>query len=110
MLVQTQRVEARQQRRNDEIERRNLQQRVHQVLTDGKEKREIASNMSKQFLKYFKRDTLTQLKDMGLLRGRKEYSMGTHFVPALYQQIKLEMIEDDDRNKLIEKTLSEGMN
>lgn len=34
-LVQTQRVEARQGRRNDEIDRRNLQQRVNQVLTDG---------------------------------------------------------------------------
>lgn len=32
ILMQTQRVEARQQRRNDEIDRRNLQQRVHQVL------------------------------------------------------------------------------
>lgn len=29
MLMQTQRVEARQARRNDEIDRRNLQQRVH---------------------------------------------------------------------------------
>jgi len=66
--------------------------------------------MSKQFMKYFKRDTLTQLKDMGLLRNRKEFSMGSHFVPALYQQIKLEMIEDDDRNKLIEDTLQQGMN
>ena len=32
MLVQTQRVEARQGRHNDEIDRRNLQQRVNQVL------------------------------------------------------------------------------
>ena len=47
MLVQTQRVEARQGRRNDEIDRRNLQQRVHLVLTDGNEKREIARTMSK---------------------------------------------------------------
>ena len=51
-LVQTQRVEARQTRRNDEIDRRNLQQRVHQVLLDGKEKRAIAKTMSKQFLKH----------------------------------------------------------
>ena len=54
--------------------------------------------MSKQFLRYFKRDTLQTLKDMGLLRNRKEFSMGTHFVPALYQQIKLEIIQDKDRN------------
>lgn len=109
MLVQTQRVEARQGRRNDEIDRRNLQQRVHQVLTDEHDKQAIARTISKQFLKYFKRDTLNTLKDMGLLRNRKEYSMGTHFVPSLYQQIKLEMIEDKDRNQLIEDTLTEGL-
>ena len=109
MLIQTQRVEARQGRRNDEIDRRNLQQRVNQVLVEGKEKREIARTMSKQFLRYFKRDTLQQLKDIGLLRKRKEFSMGSHFVPALYEQIKLEMIEDVDRSNLIEETMSMGL-
>ena len=85
MLVQTQRVEARQGRRNDEIDRRNLQQRVEKTLAMGKERRDVARVMSKQFLKYFKRDTLQQCKDLGLLRAKKSYSMGTHFVPALYQ-------------------------
>ena len=47
MLVQTQRVEARQARRNDETDRRNLQQRINSVLADGQEKREIARTMSK---------------------------------------------------------------
>ena len=47
MLVQTQRVEARQLRRNDEIDRRNLQQRVNQVLSEGTQRREVARNMSK---------------------------------------------------------------
>ena len=102
MLVQTQRVEARQGRRNDEIDRRNLQQRVNQVLTDGKERREIARSMSKQFLKYFKRDTMNQLRDIGLLRDRKSYSIGSKFVPQFYQQIKLELLEDKDRNAQIE--------
>ena len=109
MLIQTQRVEARQGRRNDEIDRRNLQQRVDQVLADGKEKREIARTISKQFLKYFKRDTLSQLKDQGVLRNRKEFSMGSHFIPALYQQIKLEMIEGKDRGNVVEETLSQGL-
>lgn len=40
--------------------------------------------MSKQYLRFFKRDTLTQLRDIGLLRSKKDYSMGTLFVPALY--------------------------
>ena len=92
MLVQTQRIEARQSRRNDETDRRNLQQRVNSVLEDGQTKRAIAQTISKQFLKFFKRDTLSSLKDMGLLRKKKEYSMGAHFVPALYHQLKLEMI------------------
>ena len=109
MLVQTQRVEARQLRRNDEIDRRNLQQRVNQVLSEGKERREVARTMSKQFLKFFKRDTLTGLKDVGLLRNKKAYSMGTHFLPALYQQIKLEILEDNDRNALLDDTLQVGM-
>ncbi len=109
MLVQTQRVEARQGRRNDEIDRRNLQQRVEKTLQQGKEKRDIARVMSKQFLKYFKRDTLQQCKDLGLLRAKKSYSMDTHFVPALYQQIKLEMIESGDRNKFIEEVVDVGL-
>ena len=85
MLVQTQRVEARQNRRNDETDRRNLQNNVNKTLTDAKEKRSIARTMSKQFMKYFKRDTLQQLKDLGLLRSKKTYSMGTHMIPAIYQ-------------------------
>ena len=109
MLVQTQRVEARQGRRNDEIDRRNLQQRVNQVLTDGKERREIARSMSKQFLKYFKRDTMNQLRDIGLLRDRKSYSIGSKFVPQFYQQIKLELLEDKDRNAQIEDAIQVGM-
>ncbi len=65
--------------------------------------------MSKQFLKFFKRDTLQQLTDMGVLRNRKEYSMGSNFVPALYQQVKVEMLESEDRAKLIEDTLQIGL-
>ena len=109
MLVQTQRVEARQNRHNDEIDRRNLQQRVNQVIQEGREKRELATVMSKQYLRFFKRDTLQQLKDIGLLRSKKEYSMGSHFVPALYNQIKLEMIEEEDKQKLIEETVQSGL-
>ena len=65
--------------------------------------------MSKQFLKYFKRDTLTGLKDIGLLRSKKTYSMGTHFLPALYHQIKLEILEDNDRHAAIQDALQVGM-
>lgn len=80
------------------------------MLKETREKRDIAKTMSKQFLRYFKRDTLGQLKDLGLLRKKKDYSMGTHFIPALYEQIKLEQIEEVDRNAVIEETLAEGLN
>ena len=62
-----------------------------------------------QFLKYFKRDTLTQLKDLGLLRDKKTFSMGSHFVPKLYQQIKLDSIDDDKKTEQIESLLSTGL-
>ena len=52
--------------------------------------------MAKQYLRFFKRDTLQQLVDIGLLRSKKSYSMGSHFVPALYDQIKLDVIEEQE--------------
>ena len=35
--------------------------------------------------------------------------MGTHFLPALYQQIKLEILEDNDRDAAIQDALQVGM-
>ena len=35
--------------------------------------------------------------------------MGTHMVPALYQQIKMELIEEDDRTEVIEDTVQIGL-
>ena len=35
--------------------------------------------------------------------------MGSHFVPSLYNQIKLEMIEEEDKLKLIEETVQSGL-
>ena len=109
MLIQTQRLEARQGRRDDETDRRNLQQRVRQVLTIGKEKREIAKNFSKQYLQYFKRDTLQQMVDIGVLRGRREFSIGSHFVPLLYNQAELEGIETQERTIVFDDTLRQGL-
>ena len=109
MLIQTQRMEARQQRRDDECDRRNLQQRVRQVLKVGQEKREIAKYISKQHLRNFKRDTLQTLADLGVLRSRKEYSMGTHFVPQLYNQAELEMTESNQRTQIVEQSLQNSL-
>ena len=106
MLIQTQRVEARQQRRDDEQDRRNLQQRVNGILTSHKEKRELAKNISKQFLKRFKRDTLQTLVDLGCLRSRKEFSMGSHLIPLVYAQAELELKESDDRKTTFDAQVS----
>ena len=61
--------------------------------------------MAKQYLRFFKRDTLQQLVDIGLLRSKKSYSMGSHFVPALYDQIKLDVIEEQEQQQVIQETL-----
>ena len=102
-------MEARQQRRDDECDRRNLQQRVRQVLQIGIEKREIAKNISKQYLSTFKRDTLKQVVDLGVLRSRKEFSMGTHFTPLLYTQAELELEESKDRTAVVSDSLMTGL-
>lgn len=43
------------------------------------------------------------------MRSKKAYSMGTHFIPALYQQIKLEIIQDEDRTEVIEDAVQIGL-
>lgn len=65
----------------------------------------MATVMAKQYLRFFKRDTLQQLVDIGLLRSKKSYSMGSHFVPALYDQIKLDVIEEQEQQQVIQETL-----
>lgn len=65
--------------------------------------------MAKQFMRHFKRDTLTQLVDIGLLRDKKEFSMGTHFVPYLYNQLKVEQLQDQDKAEAVEKILTTGL-
>ena len=109
MLVQTQRLEARQQRRDHENDRRNLQQRVRQVLTIGKEKRDIAKDFSKQYLRYFKRDTLQQLVDIGLFRRKRDYSINTHFIPLLFNQAELETVESQERTQVVDDAIISGL-
>ena len=67
------------------------------TLSYEKEKRHIRSSISKQFVKFLKRDTLKVLVSAGLLRSKKEYSMGTHFLEPLIQQTShdLKFITED---------------
>ena len=106
-LVETQRLEAQRFRANDEIDRRNVQQRTAQVTKVWQEKKEIARLCSRQFLGTFKRDNLKYLTEIGLLRSKREYSFGKNYLPMLYQQAIQDMRQadtlDDDVSGVVEK-------
>lgn len=47
--------------------------------------------MGKEYLMLFKRDCLKVLVDQGLLRRPNEFSLETHFIPQLYNQITFDI-------------------
>ena len=53
--------------------------------------------MSKAFLKYFKRDTLQILTDVGLLRDKKQFSMHSNYVPMLFASAEMEVADSEKR-------------
>lgn len=81
MLMQTQRMEARALRLEAETDRRIMQQRVANVLIENKQRREIASVVTRKYLSFFKKDTLSYLEDVGLLRSRKSFQMKGIYLP-----------------------------
>ena len=85
MLIQTQRLEEARNRKNEEVNRRNLQARTNLAVTSNKEKQQIARQYAQQFLRFFKSDCLTTLTDMGCLRDRRTYSMQKNFYPQLHK-------------------------
>jgi hypothetical protein len=80
----TQRMEAARKRRNEETERRNLQQRTAKNQRVWAERKVLARTMAKDFLMLFKRDTLKILADHGALRRPGHFSLESHFIPQLY--------------------------
>jgi hypothetical protein len=74
-------------RYNQEIERRNLQQKATNTLHTYLDRREIAKNATKQFLHRFKRDNLNYLTQIGLLRSRFTHQLYQSLVPMLYTQV-----------------------
>ena len=82
-LLETQRMEAIALRKQDEMERRNLQIRTDAMLQEESEKHLMCRMWSKNFLKYFKRNTLNQLTDLGVLRPATDFVLGTFVVPDL---------------------------
>lgn len=55
--------------------------------------------MAKDFLKTFKRDTFQEMRDQGLLRDPRQYSLMTHFLPALTNQANAEINRDKEFNE-----------
>jgi hypothetical protein len=90
-LMETQRVEAARKRRIEETERRNLQQRTAKNQRIWAERKVLARQISKDFLFLFKRNTLKLLVDEGGLRKPREFSLETHLVPQLYNQIAFDI-------------------
>ena len=82
--METQRLEEVRARRNDEIDRRNMQMRIAKSQNQLTEKKLIARTYAKSFLSTFKRDTLLKMVDLGTLRRPVDLSTGTTFVPQLY--------------------------
>ena len=83
-LMETQRLEGARDRRNDEMDRRNLQMRTAKSQLQSLEKKIVARQFSKNFLSLFKKDTLKVMVDEGTLRKPVDYSIGSSFVPGLY--------------------------
>lgn len=90
-LMETQRLEEARSRKNDEIDRRNLQQRTFKNNAVNGDKKLTARLHAKDFFKSFKRDALRILVDIGTLRRPVGYSVGVTYVPQLYGQIRHDM-------------------
>ena len=107
--METQRLEETRSRRNDEIDRRNMQVRIAKNNAQLAEKKILSRIYAKQFLSTFKRDTLFRMVDLGVLRRPCNLSTGTSFVPQLYNQIQANMQLHYDNLDSIDDYLGESM-
>lgn len=108
-LMETQRLEEMRSRRNDEIDRRNMQMRIAKNQSQLAEKKLIARQFAKNFLATFKRDTLTKIVDLGLLRRPRDLYLGSSYVPTLYNQIQADMQQYYDNQESIDDYLGESL-
>lgn len=63
--MHTQRLEAQRQRRDDEYDRRVLQQRTHKNLALEQERLKYARSVTQNFLKFLKREKIEELTAQG---------------------------------------------
>ncbi len=81
--METQRMEAARNRRRREMERRALQHRTAKDQRYRGMLKVCARNMAKDFMKSVRRDTFNEMRDTGLLRDPRQYSLVSHFLPSL---------------------------
>lgn len=80
-LMETQRHEGARDRRNDEMDRRNLQMRTAKSTLTEDDKKIVARRFAKNFLALFKKDTLKIMVDEGALRRPVDLTIGATYVP-----------------------------
>ena len=79
-------MEANNNRKNDEIERRNLQVRTQGLIQENTERKLMARMYAKSFLRTFKKVSFQVLSDIGFLRSQFNLSLGSVFIPKLLGQ------------------------
>jgi hypothetical protein len=94
-LVETQRMEAANTRKNEEQDRRVLQQRTANQMTEMAQKQVLSRVFVKDYLKFFKRDNMQVLVDTGSLRSQKALSMHMDLLPKIAGQAEYEIIKKD---------------
>lgn len=62
----------------------------------GIERKVMARTFAKKFLGMFKRDVMNTMVDLGALRRPVDLSIGSTYVPQLYNQIKSDMQQHRD--------------
>lgn len=81
--METQRMEAARMRKRKETERRALQHRTAKDQRYRGSLKITARNMAKDLLKNFRRDTFNEMRDTGLLRDTRQYSLIQFLLPGL---------------------------
>mmetsp|Transcript_15167 Transcript_15167/g.23410 ORF Transcript_15167/g.23410 Transcript_15167/m.23410 type:complete len:480 (+) Transcript_15167:477-1916(+) len=108
-LMETQRLEEARGRKNDEIDRRNLQMRTAKNQIINTEKKMIARDFAKGFLSSFKKDTLQILVDLGTLRKPVDLSVGFTYEPQLYNQVQADWQTHKDHHQQMDLILEDTM-
>lgn len=95
-LMETQRMEAARNRRRREAERRYANFRTAKGQLSWANQKQCARQMSKKLLTLFRRDTYQELRDQGILRDATQYALCSRFLPAMYGQMRSELIRNEE--------------